>query len=98
MESLMHSRTRDLLTRSWQSQANLSLFLVLLNSSRVRSPFGRPREEWFATLRRHCVFRRISRWGCDRLGEPKTVRADIAGVYRGDCMAVDDLVEANEPA
>jgi hypothetical protein len=29
-ESLMHSRTHDLLTHSWQSQANLSLFLFLL--------------------------------------------------------------------
>jgi hypothetical protein len=26
----MHSKTRDLLTRSWQSEANLSLFLFLL--------------------------------------------------------------------
>ena len=29
-ESLMPSKARDLLTRSWQSQANLSLFLFLL--------------------------------------------------------------------
>ena len=26
----MHSKTRDLWTRSWQSEANLSLFLFLL--------------------------------------------------------------------
>jgi hypothetical protein len=29
-ELLMHAKTRDLLTHSWQSQANLSLFLLLL--------------------------------------------------------------------
>ena len=29
-ESDMHSKTRDLLTHSWQSQANLSFFLFLL--------------------------------------------------------------------
>jgi hypothetical protein len=29
-ESLMHSKTRDLLSHSWQSQANLSFFLFLL--------------------------------------------------------------------
>jgi hypothetical protein len=29
-ESFMHSKTRDLLTRGWRSEANLSLFLFLL--------------------------------------------------------------------
>ena len=42
------------------------------------------------------VFPRIGRRGCDRLGEPNPVRADISGVCRGDCIALGDVVEAKQ--
>ena len=42
----MHAKTRDLLTHSWQSQANLSLFLFLLIVvAGFCAPFVRCREK-----------------------------------------------------
>jgi hypothetical protein len=69
--------------------------LVPSHLTGVRDPFDGLREAQFTSLRRHGVFRRVGRRGCDCLGEPKTVRANIAGGYRGDCIAVGQVVEAN---
>jgi hypothetical protein len=91
----MHSKTRDLLTRSWQSEANLSLLLFLLILAGFVLPSLGFEKHNLSPLRRHRVYCLIGRWGCDCLGEQKTVRTDSDGVSRGDCGAVGDVVGPN---
>ena len=91
----MHSKTRDLLTHTWQSQANLSLFLFLLVIVGFVIPsLGLEKNNF--PLYADIAFSVVLVAGCwDRLGEPNTVRPDIAGVCRGDYRAVGDVVESN---
>ena len=97
-EPLMHLKTRDLLAHSWQSQANLSFFLLLLVVLMFVFPamgFEKSHLPIYADI----AFTVASVVGAAiALGEPNPVRASVLSVRRSDCGSVGDAMEPDKSA
>jgi len=96
-ESVMQSKTLDLLARGLQSQVNLSLFLFLL----IVAGFVLPSlgfEKHDLPLYGDVPFSTVLIAGAAIAWGKKTVRADSAGVCSGDCDAVGGMVGPDKDA